>query len=157
MEKVTGFEADYTVELSSLCQIFWLKAVTWTAFIFRLWKLLYINAQVTPRPPKYHLPSRRRTRRLLCANDFAASVSRKSVFGSERYAPTHSLCGAKAALWKRARSIRHPQPQAILHLADLRWQTVAWVSTCLLYRRIILLSYVAQIWSPTIQTEFWAL
>lgn len=46
-------------------------------------------------------------------------------------AHTHTLWRVKAPLQKKRRSIRHPQPWAILHLAGtLRWQTVAWVSTC---------------------------
>ena len=96
----------------------------------------YINAQVTPCPPKYNLPRCWETR--MYTNYFAASVSRKSVFGSEWNMPTHSLCRVKAH-HERSRSIRHPQPPAILHLAGLGWQTeYAWVSTCLLYERIIL-------------------
>lgn len=95
-------------------------------------KLHYVNAQVTSCQPKYNLfQPRWETHRLLHTNYSAASVSRKSEFGSEWYVPTHTLWRVKAPLQKKRRSIRHPQPWAILHLAGtLRWQTVAWVSTC---------------------------
>lgn len=85
-----------------------------------------------------------------------APVSRKSALGSPCSVPTHTQCWVRAALEEKLRSIRHPQPQAILHLGGLIWQTVAWLSTCLLYRQIILLSYLSQIQSPTTQTDFWA-
>lgn len=83
-----------------------------------------------------------------------APVSGKSAPGSQCYVPTHTQCWVRAAL--RETGV-YQTPTATGYFASCRpHMTVAWLSTFLLYRQIILLSYLSHIQSPTTQTEPWA-